>query len=89
VLPFLHGGECRCNSGHPSGTSSLCNLSTRRFRSMAALWACRTSSPRVNSSVILATNTTVFGGRCPGVRVTKASSKVGEYPLMPSTGRTS
>jgi hypothetical protein len=47
--------------GAPQGPSH----STRRFRFTAASQACRTSSPKMNLLVILATKTQVFGGTHP------------------------
>lgn len=73
LLPFLHGGESGRASGRRSGTSSFSSHNTRRFRSTAASQACRTSSPKMNSLVILATNTQVFSGTHPRVSVMKAS----------------
>jgi hypothetical protein len=55
LLPSIQGEEHGCTPGHCSGTSSLPSRSMWCLKSMDASWACMTLSPRMNSSVILAT----------------------------------
>jgi hypothetical protein len=62
----------RLNAVAPWGTA-MPSRSTWRLKSMDALWEGMTLSPKMDSSVILATNTKVAGGPHPRVSFTKAS----------------
>jgi hypothetical protein len=63
-------GVCGCALWHHNGTSSS------RPKYMEAFWTCRTSSHRMNSSLILAIHTQVSGHR-PRDSFTKPSFKMG------------
>jgi hypothetical protein len=77
LLPFILGCERDRAPWRLSGTSSSFSRSMWCRISKDASWACMTSSPMINLSVILATNTQVVSGRRPRVIVTKAYLKVG------------
>jgi hypothetical protein len=63
--------------GSRDGTSSSPSLSMWRLKSTDASRDRMTSSPRLNSSMIFATNTQVASGRRTTVICTKASFKIG------------
>jgi hypothetical protein len=87
LLPFVRGAE-RCGApGRHSDASSSLNHRTWRLKSTNASWACMTPGLRMDSSVILVTNTQVVNERRPTVSFTKASFRMG-FPLRLSAGRT-
>jgi hypothetical protein len=75
ISVFLPEGECGRAAGSRIGTFSSPSRTTWLIKSTDVSSACTTSSPRRNSSVILATNTQV-SGRGPRVSFTKASYKI-------------
>jgi hypothetical protein len=72
---FLQEGECGRAPCSRTSTSSSPSRSTWIVKSTDASCACMTSSPRRNSSVILAMTTQV-SGRGPRVSFTEASYKI-------------
>jgi hypothetical protein len=76
LLPFIQGCERGRALGHRSSTSPF-SRSTWRFKSKDASWACMTSSPRMKSSVILATNTQVVSGAAPAPMSLKLKGREG------------
>jgi hypothetical protein len=69
LLLFIEGYECCQALRHHNGT--WCP------KFMDALWVCKTSSPKINLSVVLVTNTLVVSGRCPNINSTDTSFKMG------------
>jgi hypothetical protein len=65
LLPFVQGSERGLAPCRRSGTFSSPSRITWRLKSVETSWACMTLSPRMNSSVILATSTQVASGYYP------------------------
>jgi hypothetical protein len=78
TVTFHTGGWTRSPPppGRRNGTFSSPSRITWRLKSMEASWACISLSPRMNSSVILATSTPVDSGHRPRLTVTRASFKM-------------
>jgi hypothetical protein len=75
LLSFIQGVAYGHVLGHHNCTSSLSSHSMWRLKPMDVSWVCMTLSPRMNSSVILVTNTQVVSGCHSRVSYMKASFK--------------
>lgn len=77
------GDECGFTPGYHNCTSSLPSHSTECPKSMEASWVCKTSSPRMNLSVVVAANTQVVSACHPRVSISSTSFKT--WRVSPGT----
>jgi hypothetical protein len=83
LLPLLWGNKNSHTPWHDNETSSSPSHTTWCPKSTDAPWVHKTSSPRMNLSMIYMTYTQVISGHCPRVHSTNASFMIGR--ISPNT----